>query len=300
MSAPLVALALVFRPDPAVLFIMSSAVIGMLMVCAGTGNRRAAARRHAQLEEALTAANQVADESVQAALTTTLLTLGHFLHELRNYQQSIASNLEYIELHAALSHPLQEALAEARESEKKQEDLVRSTIDDLRARAIPTRHPFSLKDALERARNNAKSIVVRVDPGAYDVEIAGNIEHLNIVLLNLIRNSEQAGAQTVTIACRTEPSGHAVQLAVDDDGPGLPTPSRTGLFDTFALSTKPGGSGLGLYLVRRYVELLGGRIEVSIGASGGAAFVIRLPAVVRGKILTEEPRTAHGNAVENF
>jgi signal transduction histidine kinase len=121
---------------------------------------------------------------------------------------------------------------------------------------------------------------VEVVPPTFDVEIAGNPEHLGVVLLNLFRNAEQAGARLVRVASHAEASGNAVQLAIHDDGPGFDENERARLFDTFALSTKPSGSGLGLYLVRRYVELLGGRVETEASNLGGAGFRIRLPGRV--------------------
>jgi signal transduction histidine kinase len=105
---------------------------------------------------------------------------------------------------------------------------------------------------------------------------------MHAVLQNLVRNAIQAGARTVHMETQLEPSGQAVSLTVHDDGPGIPE-SRTGrLFEAFTESTKIAGTGLGLYLCRRYVGLFGGTIEAGEGPLGGAAFRIRLP----GKVAT--------------
>ncbi len=69
-------------------------------------------------------------------------------------------------------------------------------------------------------------------------------------------------------------------MIVHDDGKGIPEAQRSELFATFAISDKPGGSGLGLYLVRRYIEVLGGHVRVEAGPMGGAAFVLRVPGKV--------------------
>jgi signal transduction histidine kinase len=281
MSLPVVVLVIVLRPELPVAMIAVISTIVMLVFSSITRNRRAAARREKDLEAAFHAANQVADESVQAALTTTLLTLGHFLHELRNFQTSISSNLEYIGINAALTPGTREALDEAQQAQHKEEELVRATVDDLRARSRPTQTEFGLCSALERAKGHAVGIDVELVQPDFDLAMVGNPEHINVVLLNLIRNSEQAGASRVIISCKAEPSGHAAQLVVHDNGPGIDERKRQTLFDTFAFSTKPGGSGLGLYLVRRYVELLGGHVEAQPGPMGGAAFVVRLPGKVQ-------------------
>jgi len=115
--------------------------------------------------------------------------------------------------------------------------------------------------------------------GDDDYEVQGNAEHFRVVMLNLIRNASQAGAQIVECQLRNEASGSAVRVTVSDDGSGIAEDRREHLFDSFALSEKPGGSGLGLYLIRRYVELLGGTIKVAErGSRGGASFVLMLPA----------------------
>jgi signal transduction histidine kinase len=280
-------LLVVLRPDLPVAFISVTATIVMLVASSATAHRRASAQRQRQLEAALDAADKVADESIQAALTTTLLQLGHFLHELRNYQTSISSNLEYIGINAQLTAATQEALAEARQAQEQEEALVRTTIDDLRARSRPTQTEFRLTGVLTRTKNEAVGIDVVMERLGFDLELIGNPEHLHVVLLNLVRNAEQAGASRVVISGKPEPSGHAAQLLVHDDGPGMDAAHRENLFDNFALSTKPGGSGLGLYLVRRYVGLLGGQVEPTQGPLGGAAFSIRLP----GRVLpaSDEP-----------
>jgi signal transduction histidine kinase len=253
----------------------------MLSMAKWTRTRRETTRRHRELEAALGAAHELADESVQAALTTTLLTLGNFLHELRNYQTAISADLDFIRTKANLSEPMATALRDAQEAQKRQEELVRQTVADLRARARPTDARFLLTEVIEQLRADPLGVDVAVQGMDLDFEITGNPEHLRVVLLNLVRNAEQAGATTVSIELSLEPSGHAAQILLHDDGPGVPTERRERLFDSFAVSSKPGGSGLGMYLVRRYVELLGGKVALEDGLSGGLAARIRLPGSAR-------------------
>ena len=69
-----------------------------------------------------------------------------------------------------------------------------------------------------------------------------------------------------------------VELAVVDDGPGIPAellPDR--LFGPFK-TTKTNGSGIGLWQVKKLVESLGGTIQAENVEGGGARFVIRLPS----------------------
>jgi nitrogen-specific signal transduction histidine kinase len=67
----------------------------------------------------------------------------------------------------------------------------------------------------------------------------------------------------------------AVALRVTDDGPGIPAQVRDILFDPF-ITTKPGGSGLGLPIVHRAVEAHAGVVLVDSSAAG-TRFTILLP-----------------------
>jgi len=281
IATPVVLLLVLLQPQLSIAIITICSVILMLVFSEVTRGRRVAKQREVRLEQALGAADRLADDSVQAALTTTLLTLGHFLHELRNYQTAISLSLEYVSLKAGLTEPVASALEEAQSAQRRQEALLNEVINDLRGRSRPVESSFLLADAVRNSVVENQGVDVIVNKADVDFEVAGNPEHLRIVLLNLLRNAEQAGARTVSIVWRPDTSGQEVQIMVHDDGQGIPEDRRQTLFESFALSDKPGGTGLGLYLVRRYIEVLGGQVRIDAGPLGGAAFIIRLPAHAR-------------------
>jgi signal transduction histidine kinase len=69
-----------------------------------------------------------------------------------------------------------------------------------------------------------------------------------------------------------------IQIVVADTGPGVPWEQRERIFDPFFTTKEPGkGTGLGLALVSRIIEGLGGTVWVRSAREGGAAFVICLP-----------------------
>jgi two-component system nitrogen regulation sensor histidine kinase GlnL len=67
-----------------------------------------------------------------------------------------------------------------------------------------------------------------------------------------------------------------VVTEVRDSGPGIPEELRGRLFEPF-LTTKPAGTGLGLYVVGRRVRDLGGEVRCESGPCG-TSFLVRLPA----------------------
>ncbi|HEX6367986.1 MAG TPA: ATP-binding protein [Longimicrobium sp.] len=77
---------------------------------------------------------------------------------------------------------------------------------------------------------------------------------------------------------RIEPGTETIQVTVADSGPGIPPEHIDKVFDPFFTTRAPGeGTGLGLAIVASTVADLGGRIEASSGAGGGAVFTLSLP-----------------------
>ncbi len=102
---------------------------------------------------------------------------------------------------------------------------------------------------------------------------------LNHVVSNLIGNAARyspAGTK-ITVTLALEPEAFTVTVA--DEGIGIPEAEREHIFEPFVRGSNVGqigGTGLGLNIVKRYTELMGGRIEV-LPTERGAAFRIRVP-----------------------
>ena len=282
MALPLVATLPTSSPDPTVVLILCCTYVLVLALSLMTRQRLSLLKERKRLKEAVQATRQVADESVQLALTTTLLGLGHFLHELRNTQAVMQANLDYIRISTDLRDDASEALADAIATQREQHELVVDTIEGLKDRSKSTNTVFLLGDLLKAVATDQRGVDVAIEGSARRFVVTGTPDHLRIVLANLVRNAEQAGATEVRVTVRLEPSGRAVRIVVADNGPGLP--SGGGLFLPFTETEKVAGSGLGLYLCRRYIELFGGTIEVDDGPLDGAAFRITIP----GRVLAGE------------
>ena len=104
------------------------------------------------------------------------------------------------------------------------------------------------------------------------------------VVLNLVVNAMQA-VQTQKrsdseIAIVVRKRDDRVLLEVADNGPGVPARDRERIFDPFFSTKQPGaGTGLGLFVCRNIVRELDGDISIEDQPSGGARFVVSLPAV---------------------
>jgi signal transduction histidine kinase len=113
--------------------------------------------------------------------------------------------------------------------------------------------------------------------------VIGDAGRLRQVVENLITNAMKHTPAGGRIAISTAPEGDEVVLRIDDTGAGMPAELLGRVFDPLVQGPAPGGTakglGLGLSVVRRLVELHGGRVEaLSAGVGHGSSFVVRLPA----------------------
>jgi signal transduction histidine kinase len=148
--------------------------------------------------------------------------------------------------------------------------------------------PFSLREALERS-------VVMVREGASDrglhvsLEVAPDVDlvegderRLRQVLFNLLSNAVKFTPEGGNVVVASGRVDGEVQVAVTDTGPGIAPEDQERIFEEFQ-QTDVGleqreGTGLGLALSKRLVELHGGRIWVESEPGHGSRFVFTLPA----------------------
>ncbi|RMF73260.1 MAG: hypothetical protein D6740_04190 [Alphaproteobacteria bacterium] len=121
--------------------------------------------------------------------------------------------------------------------------------------------------------------------------VEGEPARLRQILLNLLDNAIKYGPAgglvrvvLTPITETEEPDAPVrwVEIAVEDEGPGVPPALRDRIFERFGrlhdadTANAPGGLGIGLYLVRRILHAMGGEIRVEAAPGGGARFVVRL------------------------
>jgi two-component system, NtrC family, sensor kinase len=103
-------------------------------------------------------------------------------------------------------------------------------------------------------------------------------DHLTQVILNLVLNAIDATAKGGHVHIEARADGDRVELSVADDGRGINLADRCRLFQPY-FTTKPRGTGLGLFLSRQIVEELGGTLTYRTALGRGTTFTVRLPAM---------------------
>jgi len=127
-----------------------------------------------------------------------------------------------------------------------------------------------------------RRVFVRFGPAPAPVPVRGDRVQLQQVILNLLQNAMEAmsgseARRLVIIGCRRlEEDPNRLGVSVRDVGPGIPAGAEETIFEPF-YTTKAGGMGMGLSIVRSIVEAHGGSIRVVSDREPGAHFEFILP-----------------------
>ena len=129
---------------------------------------------------------------------------------------------------------------------------------------------------LERLRAFRETARLELDPQT--PVLLGYYDPLRRAFSNILRNAAEAcdGHGELEIVA-TPHNGHGVQIEIRDHGPGVSPDIAQRIFDPYCTG-KPGGTGLGLALVKQTIEMHGGSIELTNTPGGGATFVVRMGA----------------------
>ena len=114
-----------------------------------------------------------------------------------------------------------------------------------------------------------------------DLRVEADVGRLEQVLGNLLDNAVKYSPDGGAIEVLAERLGREIVVAICDHGLGMDEKSRSRLFERFVRVGNTGlvaGTGLGLWIVRSLVELLGGHIDVTGAPGEGSTFRFTLPA----------------------
>jgi signal transduction histidine kinase len=209
-------------------------------------------------------------------------------HELRTPLTTIYSGSQLLSryggrLSDAMVREVSSAMAEDAERLLRiVEDLVVAAAlpDEPATRGEPLLLQRTLSAAARAAENRWPGWSVSVAVPAWLPAVAADELHLEQVLRNILDNAAYFGPSQGTIAVRADVVGDRVEVHVLDRGPGVDPDDAERVFHLFArpgTADHQGGLGLGLFVSRRLVELMGGRMWVAPRAGGGSDFGFDLP-----------------------
>jgi PAS domain S-box-containing protein len=137
---------------------------------------------------------------------------------------------------------------------------------------------IELGEARNRMTDTAQNRGIRLEIRAFaDLSyIQADRRAVRTILDNLLSNALRYAPANGEVSLEAEERKGFIQFTVHDNGPGIAAERLPRIFDRFS-SFSDGGSGLGLALVRRLVESLGGQISVESRLGHGATFRFTLP-----------------------
>ena len=217
----------------------------------------------------------------QLAAQATLTQLGQLAavvaHEVRNPLAGVRASLEVLD--ARLQPPPKEK--EVIRAMIERLDALNAKLDDIlrfarpQAPSVrPVELPPIVRDAIASVRaalGNDSAAIAFTDKPCF---VAADAEMLRATLLNLLLNACQSGGSGVTVTA--EPLGDVCRISVLDRGTGIPDDVMERVFDAF-YTTKKTGTGLGLPIVKRLMELQGGTVSLRPREGGGTVAELTLP-----------------------
>ena len=149
---------------------------------------------------------------------------------------------------------------------------------------LPTAIGNAMALIRERAQKHAIALDVHIEPGL--ASVVADERKLKQILLNLLSNAVKFTPDDGRIEVRARCVGDDLEIAVEDTGIGIAASDHEAVFEEFRqvgrqYTSKHEGTGLGLALTRRFVELHGGTIRVDSEPGKGSVFTFVLPRVVR-------------------
>jgi signal transduction histidine kinase len=211
-------------------------------------------------------------------------------HEFRTPLSAILSSASLIE------HYLTPELAEKRH---KHIDRVKSSVKNLteilndflslekleQGKVEASSEDFGLRTFIEDVIDEIEGMVKRKRQKIrfmYDgpEEVHQDKKLLRNVLLNLLSNAVKYSLEEKEIVVRAQVKEGKVTISIKDEGMGIPAEAQKDLFTTFFRARNAAtiqGTGLGLNIVKRYVELMDGSIHFTSKEHGGSTFTVEFP-----------------------
>jgi PAS domain S-box-containing protein len=216
--------------------------------------------------------------------------LSSMSHELRTPMNAILGFSQLLEIDPTLDRKQSESISEIRRAGNHLLQLINEVLDLARIESgiyVMSTEPVVLPELIRECY-----ALVQPMAAARDIEIVVDVEgspavladhtRLKQVLLNLLSNAVKYNRVAGRVEIGTRESGHGrLRILVRDTGMGIPEASRHRIFDAFTRlheeQVRVEGTGIGLTITRKLVELMGGRIEFSSTVGSGSCFEVELP-----------------------
>jgi two-component system sensor histidine kinase PrrB len=205
-------------------------------------------------------------------------------HELRTPLTAMRTNLEVLSTLDLPDDQRKEVISDIIRTQTRIETTL-SALERLAQGELSTSDdhvPVDITDLLDRAAHDATRVYPDLDVSLVPSPtciIVGMPAGLRLAVDNAIANAvRHGGATRVQLSAVSSRAG--VEIAVDDNGSGLPESERQVVFERFARGSTAShsGSGLGLALVAQQAHLHGGTASLEDSPLGGARLLLRLPA----------------------
>jgi signal transduction histidine kinase len=165
-------------------------------------------------------------------------------------------------------------------------DLARSDAGRLAVSPRPTAVAPLVEEAVRtmRAQTESSNQVLVADLEPDLPPISAEADRIRQILVNLLTNAHEYSPEGASIEVTARVIDDEVEIAVTDNGPGIPEDQIEHIFERFVrgdagLTQRVGGTGLGLAISKSLVELHGGTLAVESTPGVGSTFAFRLPAV---------------------
>ena len=222
-------------------------------------------------------------DRTKAALTSARDFAAVSSHELRTPLTAMRTNLEVLATLDMSDDQRKEVINDVIRTQSRIEATL-SALERLAQGELSTfddQVPVDITELLDRAAHDAMRVFGDLDVSlvpAPTVIIVGLPAGLRLAIDNAIANAvKHGGATRVQLSAVSSRAG--VEIAIDDDGCGVPEEERTVVFDRFSRGSTAShsGSGLGLALVAQQADLHGGTASLEQSPMGGARLLLRLP-----------------------
>ncbi len=242
---------------------------------------RRALERILDLELAIMLHTYREDLVAQQARTERLATFGQLVgsisHELRNPLGVMESSLYLLSSRIGEDERAKKHVARIGEQLGIASVIISNLLDLIRDNPL-VRERVPLAQVISALALPQPPGVRLTTSGLDDLFVDGDASQLRQVFTNLMENAIHAVGESGEVTIRGRRLDEALEIAIEDSGPGVDEVTKRRLFEPL-ITTKQKGVGLGLALVKRFVERHGGTIVYEPQGSG-ARFVVRLPAAL--------------------